>query len=539
MIVRREPGVNELLDPGGSPPYTLRRFVFEFLRIDEGEFAMSLSLILLTAAIARADAPAVTIRIDDPSRALESVLALFEGSKAPDPATALANWKRATNGKKGLGKGAEAGIAALNPAMIKELKTIAGSRFVFDFAEKDGKPSWSFTVPKDDGTFSAFATAMALTDGKSEPPLDGAEVDRLGNTPESPLMARAGTRVVIADSRQALTPALAQEFPGDETPKGSGAVHFQVVAKGLTRSSIPFVRGAGEAIEGLGSPAWGGSLVIVNHQVLALSTGPRLGTGPVATIEPLWIAELPASTSAAFSIAIDGRVESWNRVFVALDRFERADPEKRTRTSIRPRIGLAARAAGIDLERDVWPKIRGVTGFLVGDPRTPDGVAIAVHMVDDTSASAIRDRVLPKLAKNLGLQAPTGKGPGESSKPLAQVLGQTLWTSTHSSRTVWIGWGAQGIPTGLREGDKAALVDSIEARDREGFKNLSRWGWILPGKLGLVPAGSPLAEALSATAPVRWEGRDEKDQTSTDTIQWGGLNRGVRRFLELVPQESR
>ena len=35
-------------------------------------------------------------------------------------------------------------------------------------------------VPGDDGTFAAVATALALTGGGSDPPLDGVAVDRLG-----------------------------------------------------------------------------------------------------------------------------------------------------------------------------------------------------------------------------------------------------------------------------------------------------------------------------------------------------------------------
>jgi len=481
---------------------------------------MSLALILLTA-IAPAGDPAVTVRITAPGQTLESVLALFKGARAADPATALANWKRATKGMGNLGKGPEAAIAAMNPSMVRELATLDGSRFDFDFAEDDGAASWSFTVPKDDGTCAAFATAMALTDGQSEPPLNGAEVDRLGKDLGTTLMARLGETVIVADSREALSRALARPLVRDDPAQATGKLDVRISAKGLTRSSRPIVRGAGEALIALGSPAMEMNLALEDGGLRGVGIGPRLGTGAISVVDPAWLDEIPESASAAFAIAIDGRPDSWTRLFEALDRVERADPANRARSPLRPRIGLAARAAGVDLERDLWPKVRGASGFVVGSASKPEGVAVAIHLADAESARTFRDRVLPQLAKTLGL------APG---------AGRTVWLSARSPKTVWIGRGVEGVPIGAREGPTAKLVDSIAAKDRESIPTLSRWGWIVPGRLGLAPAGSPMAAALDACGPARWEGRDN-GKSSTDVVIWEGLDRGVRRFLELVPQE--
>lgn len=493
------------------------------------------SAIVLTPAL---DDPAVRVRVESPGRALEQVLRLFEGTRASDPATALANWKRATKGREGLGKGPEAIIAAMNPSMVRELQTLDGARFVLDFAPDDGATSWSFTVPKDDGTFAAAATAMALTDGHAEAPLDGAEVDRLGNRPDASLMARAGETVVIANSRDALAVALSRKDGRRETRPATGKLEVVISASGLARSPRPLVRGIGEAMLGLDTPNPTADVVFVAGGLRGLMVGPRLGTGAVATIDPAWLSQVPASASAAFSIAIDGRDESWNRVFAALERVERADPANQGRTPLRPRIGLTARLAGVDLERDVWPKLRGLTGFVVGAAADPEGIALAVHVSDDSSAATLRDRVLPQVAKTLRLAQAADDNLPPGAKPLGRVRSRTVWAVVPPNlpRTVWIGWGVRGRPADWHEDRPAKLIESIPAGDRDQIKALSRWGWALPGRLGLAPKGSPLADALSACGPALWQGRDDP-AGAKDTFSWDGLDRGVRRFLELVPQE--
>ena len=386
--------------------------------------------------------------------------------------------------------------------------------------------------------FAAFATAMALTDGKSEPPLDGAEVDRLGNKPGASLMARSGERVVIADSREALACALAMapEPSMRGIDRQLGRARVRVSAAGLTRSSRPDLHAVGEALLGLGCSTIAVDALVGPNGPLFIVRIPRVPAGPGAKLDPARLAEIPASASAAFSFPIDDRPESWDRLFAAIDRAERADPARRDRSPLRARIGLAARVGGIDLERDVWPKLRGATGFMVGPPRKPDGVALALHLVDDESAATFRDRVLPRFAKLLGLAPASGPGPNADSKPLADVAGRTVWVSTRFPKTVWIGWGAEGIPITFREGHPAKLVDPMEARDREQLKENHRFGWIIPGRFDLAPAGSPLAEAIAASGPIRWYGRDERTSTD-DVLRWDGLDRGIRRYLELIPQE--
>src|SRR4051794_12160449 len=89
--------------------------------------------------------PALTVRLDRPDRQLERLIDRFEGSRAPHPAAALAAWKRATGGRASLGKPLEAAVAALNPAMIRELRTFDGAELVLGF-DDEGRRRWFATL---------------------------------------------------------------------------------------------------------------------------------------------------------------------------------------------------------------------------------------------------------------------------------------------------------------------------------------------------------------------------------------------------------
>ncbi len=145
--------------------------------------------------------PALTVRLVRPDLQGERLLALFQGSRSPHPASALAAWKRATRGN--LGKAREALIALLNPAMVPELKALDEATLVLRFDPGAGHARWHAIVPHDDGTVSALATALVLTDGTSAPALGITSVDRLG-PPGAPLIARAPGVLALAGSREDL-----------------------------------------------------------------------------------------------------------------------------------------------------------------------------------------------------------------------------------------------------------------------------------------------------------------------------------------------
>ena len=153
----------------------------------------------------------MTIRLVRPDRQCERLIGLFRGSRAAHPAAALASWRRTASGREGLGKAAEAAIALLNPAMEREYRTLRDAEIGLGFGPAEGEVRWRVRVPGDDGTFAAVATALALTGGGSDPPLDGVAVDRLG-PPGAPLMARSPEMLALAGTRDELRAAL-EEVP--------------------------------------------------------------------------------------------------------------------------------------------------------------------------------------------------------------------------------------------------------------------------------------------------------------------------------------
>lgn len=546
MIGPEKPRVNgQVLDPECNGPLPLDAPATSSLASGEVDEAMRPGIFLLAAArlaLAPDDPPAppaVEIRLEQPGKALEQVFALFKGSRAADPATALANWKRATKGNLSLGKGTEGAIAALNPLMARELATLDRAELVIDFAHKDGATLWSFAVPKDDGTLAAFATAMALTDGAAEPPVGAMAVDRLGKV-GSPLMGRSGETVVIGGSRAALSRGLeVLDLSRARKPSVPASVTVSVHGQGLARSSRLDARRLGGAIGGFGIEEMVFGIVLANDGMISVCETPRVKGNPVVTLDPAWLADVPEACSLAFSIAIDDRPAIWDRVFAAIDAVEKADPKNRERAPIRARLGLAARLAGVDLERDLWPNLRGATLFLIGTIQEPEGFAVALHVSSDAAAVALRDRLLPQLAKALRLDRPTGPLPRNGARALATVGDKIVWVSTDAPRTVWIGWGEEAVPTSIRRDRPARLLGEAgveKARALRGLREKSRRGWFYPSRMGLIAAGSPLGDAIESVGAIEWEGEDRGD-SSTERFVWPHLDRGVRHFLDKIPQQ--
>src|SRR5262249_55156672 len=105
---------------------------------------------------------ALAVRLVRPDRQGERLLGWFEGCRAPHPAAALSGWRRATGGT--VGKPFEAVIALFNPGMARELASLEQAEFQLGLGA-DGSTHWLATIPGDDGTVAALATALALTDG--------------------------------------------------------------------------------------------------------------------------------------------------------------------------------------------------------------------------------------------------------------------------------------------------------------------------------------------------------------------------------------
>ena len=491
-----------------------------------------------TFALAQPDEPAaepaLVVRFEKPAILFERVIGLFRGSLAADPATALANWKRATKGQTSLGKGTEAAITVFNPAMVGELKTLDEAGLVVDFSV-DGALHWSFAVPKDDGTFAAFTTALALTDGQAEPPLGAMSVDRLGK-PGSSLMGREGDLVVVADSRAAMIVGRDAIRRRNFAVDLGGSVQGRFRASGMARSSRLDARRCGAALSGLGFTQGIFAAAVTEHQAWLIVRRFRPSADGAVHLEPDWFADVPAGVSLTFSIAIDARPAAWDRIFDAVDRVEKADPANAGRSPVRTRMGLLARVAGLDLETDLWPNLRGVTAFVIGPATEPRGVALALHVANDATARMLRDRFLPRLARSLRLDPAAGPLAKRSARALADVRGQTVWVSTDAERTVWVGWGEEAVPARVVGVRRARLFDGSSKAWSDEMRTFGRRGWIWPSRLGLAPRGSPLEAALAASEPLRWEGTNKVDE-ATDSFFWDHPERTVSRFLELIPQQ--
>src|SRR4051812_37376271 len=109
--------------------------------------------------------PALELRLVRPDEQWSRVLALFEGTRAPHPAAALAAWKRATVPPRALSRTWEAAIDAFNPDMVREMRSLDRGELVVGFDAVDGSLRWHAALPRDDGTFAALAPALSLTDG--------------------------------------------------------------------------------------------------------------------------------------------------------------------------------------------------------------------------------------------------------------------------------------------------------------------------------------------------------------------------------------
>jgi len=501
------------------------------------------SAILMSAAPARAveppeaaPRPAVTIRLVGPDRQLDRFLALFQGAKAPSPAAALAGWKRtpAAVGPGALTKRGEAIIALGNPAMVRELRTLDGTEVAIGFDDA-GRARWSATVPADDGTFAALATALALSGGGAEEAIGPARVDRLG-PPGSALMARVGATVIAAGTRPDLRAAL-DRLPLEPPAPGPG-LRFRLDPAALGTAG-PQPRGRlAAALRALGCREIRGDAGLDGESVALIVTG-RWPDRPAGgrPLDPAWLDWFPTDrTLAAVALALDPRPEAWDAAFAAADRIEKADPARAHLAPLRSRLNLLALAAGVRPEADLWPHLLGVSAAATAEPSGPvDGVLVALHLDGEAAAVRFADRVLPRLAARFRLDARDADAPPDpaGTRRLGRFGGRPLAVARRGA-TVLVGWGDATLPAAFEAHDH-----HVSHRLGEVFRltrGLRRAGAFWPGRLPGLPADSPLGFALGVT-PVFWSGVGDGSATR-DKVGWEGLRVGaIRRFLERLPMD--
>jgi hypothetical protein len=473
---------------------------------------------------------------------MHQVLALFRGSRAPHPAAALAAWKRAAGPGASLGKPWQAAIAAFNPEMAAELRTIDQAEMVLTFDPDGGATHWFATIPHDDGTFASLATALVLTDGGQEPPLEaiGIPVDRLGPSPW-PLAARTADRFALASSRAGLRQALGpphipiqnRDREAEIVARESGWL-IEVDPEGLGRSGRLPPRRLAEALRGLDCTrlsAWAG----LEGETLALTATLRLDVSlpPAGAVDPAWLDGVPEERLLAVcAAAIDPSAAAWERGFALADRIERADPTHAGVAPLRTRINLLAVSVKVRPEVDLWPHLRGLTVAILTDPAgVVDGGLVFLHTENPESAGRIADVIVPALAPLLGLRVPpvAAAPPGELRR-LGELRHRPVGLCHHGA-TVRLGWGETALGA-IRGESVSATLRKLLLRDG---RPAQRFATFWPGRMGAARTlAAPVAAALAEAQPIVWSGHNEPPGTC-EVIRWPGLHDLVRRLLEQLP----
>lgn len=127
------------------------------------------------------------------------------------------------------------------------------------------------------------------------------------------------------------------------------------------------------------------------------------------TVNRAWLETLPADgLTAMVSLAIDPDPAAWDRAFAVADRVERIDPARAGLAPLRTRLNLLAAGAGVKLEADVRPHVRGVTIGVFGDPDDPGRVSgglIVLHLDGREAAERLVRQSADRIGAGAGARA--------------------------------------------------------------------------------------------------------------------------------------
>jgi hypothetical protein len=399
--------------------------------------------------------PAILIHVRRPDLQLERLLHLFEGSPFSNPPAALAAWKskqQVTNSVS-WGKPVEALIAALNPQMVGELRLLDKAEVRLGFQANSGNLRWNVKIPEDDGAFSALATAVSLTEGGFEPELDHLQVQRLG-APGSPIVGRAPNALILASSRSDLRPSTSPvELTLPEASTIDSGWLWALDPKEVRISQDFRIRRIAEILLGLGIVRVQGELTLQRDEC-RLQTRSRLAddpSSPPSSIDPAWFDLIPkANHAVVFAVALADSPAYRNALFEVVDRLEKVDPSHVQTASFRSRIYLMLSASGLNAESELWPKIRGVSGFLAVDQSSgPECGALAIHTSDEKLAEKLVRTFGPRVAE---LNAPFQ--PDEQRR--------SIGLNTGLQRLAQL-----GSPIHLTQADKSVIVSWGESSEKQ------------------------------------------------------------------------
>jgi hypothetical protein len=530
------------------------------------------------------DPATLTVRLVHPDQQAAEVVRIFEGAAAPHPAAALAAWKRSTRNPAILGKPLDALIAAFNPEMAREWRVLDQAELRVDLNQADGRPRWHALVPHDDGTIAAAITALRLTDGAGEPPLevdtasDGTkrlaiqnpkskiqnlEVERLG-PPGATLSTRAGDILILGSSRDELLRGLRTIFPHEsggllpvptEMPGGLPAsgrdrsrnpgVIFELDPGRLAAAGtgpLALVR-TGELLRGLTCRRLHGH-VAFEGDCAALWITTSLDTAKLfqsiaekpAAVDPAWLKWVPSTgVMAVVSIALEPGAGFWDWTFALADRLDRADPARSKLAPLRTRANLLAAAARVRPEADLWPHLKGVTACLLADakqPGRPAGGLLVLHVDSEDAANQLASELVPRLATRfvgktpVKLPAPSPPDRQAVAAPGDAGPGDFVRLGSVSGRSLSVGH--RGRDVLVAWGDEVPLAVRAAVADPRCSAATICTGWDrsgmqAPQRLGAfwpARAGQRPAAGLTASA---WDALAE----DPPVLWWGWNNRGV------------
>jgi hypothetical protein len=218
-----------------------------------------------------------------------------------------------------------------------------------------------------------------------------------------------------------------------------------------------------------------------------------------------------------------------NAFFEAWDRLEKLDPARAKTAAVRTRLNLFLGTLGLHPEREVWPGIRGSSGWLEVDEsgRIAGGCVVLLfdqaQRVERISRALERPGILGGFAGALG----GGRGPGEAERGVV-IRGEGV-------RLV-VCWGdPAGDEAGRAEGD--VNISEMWPAASEGLAGWDRAVVVWPGAwVKTIPLDSVASAGLKASGPIVWVGRTRGDSME-ERITWSGLSRMVRSAFEAVSAE--
>jgi hypothetical protein len=471
--------------------------------------------------------PVISIRAVHPDRQIREVIELFEGAKAPHPAAALAAWKRASREPNRLGKPLEALITTFNPRMADELRALDGAEVSLWFEPREGRLAWGVSLPGDDGTFGALASAMVLSGGRSESRPGEPLADRLGG-PGSPIMTRglwgpliAGSFEdlrVVHDRAEVVAKELKDDVDGLGVEVGRGALDGS--------RSIPIQRIA-EVLRST-TKSIVGQFDIQDEKATAILGLSVPNPVDQTVIDPAWLDWVPSGRLVAgFAVAIPPGAAALDAGFGLVDRVERIDAARGNVAPLRLRLDLLARAFGVRTEADLFPFLEGVSGWVgCGEGKRIDTGLIALHFLDEVAARQFADRVKPT-------PTPGANGP----RKIGQIDGRPV-SLVRVDRSVAIAWGEASMASSMaaRDDPRRSIGPALRAYWARGAPTFT--GGIWPARVpGLIPESTPLSEALNQAAPIIISGLWTDANLFDILVLWDDLDVPVKRFLELIPMD--